>query len=356
MGPRIAVEGEGEGDNISFRVRLPDNILNHVLVISGVNYTSGFPLELARGVPMHLRAKLYESGLRREWWFLAASILRSEAESIDQLLGLIDELEAFLHDSKTPRNLKTAINREEYDMLASCFPDVQSWEEYTEDKTKHLSRNTLNLLKRAIIECHRNFYGEYWKRRGPEIQRLAETLKKTVDIVQPLKALKNLLNMTVEENPIVHPVDVFRCGGGIYGVNPNRILCTSDRWTPALIHLDIAHEYGHILIGQWKMKLSEQIVELARKMEVKRPILLSEVIEEHVVALIQFKLDLKLTGIRRKTHGYMDNFTFKLAEKAWDKTMESEERDFLNYMKTLLNRIPLDKEASKELKSLTTQE
>lgn len=113
MGPRIAVEGEGEGDNISFRVRLPNNILNHVLVISGVNYTSGFPLELARGVPMHLRAKLYESGLRREWWFLAASILRSEAESIDQLLGLIDELEAFLHDSKTPRNLKTAINREE---------------------------------------------------------------------------------------------------------------------------------------------------------------------------------------------------------------------------------------------------
>ena len=64
-------------------------------------------------------------------------------------------------------------------------------------------------------------------------------------------------------------------------------------------------------------------------MEVKRPILLSEVIEEHVVALIQFKLDLKLTGIRRKTHGYMDNFTFKLAEKAWDKTMDSIQNDFI---------------------------
>ena len=66
--------------------------MNHVLVISGINYTGGFPLELARGVNIKTRniktrAKLYSSGLRKERWSVVASVLGSEADNLDELFG-----------------------------------------------------------------------------------------------------------------------------------------------------------------------------------------------------------------------------------------------------------------------------
>ncbi|RLE76420.1 MAG: hypothetical protein DRJ56_04190 [Thermoprotei archaeon] len=39
--PKVSVEGRGRGDRVEFRVRLADNILSHVLVVSELNYTYG---------------------------------------------------------------------------------------------------------------------------------------------------------------------------------------------------------------------------------------------------------------------------------------------------------------------------
>jgi len=37
--PEIEIKGDVIGDKTSFKVRLADNLLNHVLVILGINYT-----------------------------------------------------------------------------------------------------------------------------------------------------------------------------------------------------------------------------------------------------------------------------------------------------------------------------
>jgi len=77
-----------KGNRVHFGVRLACNILNHVLVLLGINYTFGFPLELAREVLLTNPAKLNSSGLTKYGWFLASLILDSKLKDLYKSEGI----------------------------------------------------------------------------------------------------------------------------------------------------------------------------------------------------------------------------------------------------------------------------
>ena len=161
--PEVRVEGERKRDRVSFKVRLSDNILNHILVLSRVNYTFGFPLELAKGVSLNKLAKINSSGLREDWWFLSASILASEVNSLEELLEAIDELEAFIHEGTKPSKLRLALTEEWYEEAAKVYPDASTWEKRLAELRENLDRETLKLLRDSIKECYDTFYAKNWR-------------------------------------------------------------------------------------------------------------------------------------------------------------------------------------------------
>ncbi|RLG70927.1 MAG: hypothetical protein DRO11_05405 [Methanobacteriota archaeon] len=62
--PKVRVEGPVKHDRVSFGVRLPDNILSHVLVLSRLSYTFDFPFELAKDVSLDKLSKMASSRLK----------------------------------------------------------------------------------------------------------------------------------------------------------------------------------------------------------------------------------------------------------------------------------------------------
>ena len=153
-------------------------------------------------------------------------------------------------------------------------------------------------------------------------------------------------------------VDIFRNGGGIYGVPPKRIINISGECAPLLVHLAIAHEAGHLLVSDWRIKLAEEVKELAREMKVNKPLALAGLIEEHVVALLQLKADEHYYGEHRVTHGFMENETFRVAEVVWSKSKEElgTSWDFVKYMRELLKELKRSKRVIKELTKLLNEE
>ena len=361
--PLVGIEGEEKGDRIVFKVRLADNILNHVLVISGINYTVGFPLELARGVDIETRAKLYSSGLREEWWFVAASVLGSEADNLDELLEVLADLEAVIHEGAEPSKVRLATLREELEKIVEAYPEFNAtWDSFLEKRRKRLSRETFRLLEKALRNCYKHFYEMYWegkdlykkywgKGRGEELRELSAKLKKAVDIMQPLKTLEDTVGWRFKADELkVFPVDVFRTGGGIFNTYPDRIVCRASPLAVLGIHLDIAHEAGHLLIHDWKIKYADKVRELAKDIEYSDAFRLAGAIEEHIVALIQFKVDLKYYGEKRITHGFMGNRVFNLADEAWREVEDRHGRlVFDEFIELLLEKLAVDKEAKQTL-------
>ena len=350
--PLVDIEGEEKGDRIVFKVRLADNILNHVLVISGINYTYGFPLEFARGVDIETRAKLYSSGLREEWWFVAASVLSSEADNLDELLEVLADLEAVIHDGAEPSKVRLATLREELEKIVEAYPEFNAtWDSFLEKRRKRLSRETFRLLEKTLRNCYRSFYEKYWERRGKELRKLSVKLKKAVDIMQPLKTLEDTVGRRFKADELkVFPVDVFRTGGGIFNTYPDRIVCRASPLAVLGIHLDIAHEAGHLLIHDWKIKYADKVRELAKDIEYSDAFRLAGAIEEHIVALIQFKVDLKYYGEKRITHGFMGNRVFNLADEAWREVEDRHGRlVFDEFIELFLEKLAVDKEAKQTL-------
>ena len=343
------------GDAIEFEVSLPLNLLNHVLVLAGVNYTYGFYLDLAKGVSLHLLAELSSSGLREAWWNLAASILASDLNTAEDLFDAIDEFAAFLHDGVKPCKLRLWTSEEAFRKLSEAYPEAGSWDSLLADLRNKLSRGTLGLLRRALEECYNSFYAEYWEVRREVLHEISCRLKKAVDVLQPLKKLEEMLGIELRCKPLrAFPVDVFRLGRGIYGVEPNRIVCTSDRRSPLSIHLDVAHEVTHILVGDWKLELADDVRELAGALKVRKSLELARVLEEHVAALMQLKVDEAYIGKRRVTHGYMENETFRVAEEVWDRSRRElgASWTFREFMKELIEELKKSRKAARELAEL----
>lgn len=213
--PSVEVEGEERGDAVEFKVSLPLNLLNHVLVLAGANYTYGFYLDLAKGVSLRLLAELSSSGLREVWWNLAASILASDLDAVEDLLDAVDEFTPFLHDGVKPSRLRLWTSEEAFRRLSEAYPEVGSWDSFLADLRSRLSRSTLSLLRRALEEWYDSFYAEYWEVRGEVLREISRRLKKAVDVLQPLKKLEEMLGIELECKPLrAFPVDVFRLGRG----------------------------------------------------------------------------------------------------------------------------------------------
>ena len=116
------------------------------------------------------------------------------------------------------------------------------------------------------------------------------------------------------------------------------------------IHLDIAHEAGHFLIGDWRIKYADKVRELAKDIEYSDAYELAYIIEEHAVALIQLKVDLKYYGEKRVTHGFMGNRVFNLADEAWREIEDQHGRlVFDEFIELFLERLAVDKEAKQIL-------
>jgi len=361
--PEIDIEGEAKGDRVIFKVRLPDNILNHILVISELNYTFGFPLEFAKGLSLKTRLELNSSKLKYGGWALNASILESEANTIEDLLNLLHEMEIFLHEGTKPNKLKIDFLRSVFEAF-KAYNESLSWSEFLEGIGKSLGKEEFQILRKAIEECYSSFYKEYWQRRRVKLEELSRKMKKTVDILQPLKTLEETIGLKFDKEYLeVYPIDVYRIGGGIYAA-VSRITCGSDPYTVLTIHVDIAHEAGHILMRNWKIEYVDDIRELASSMNfrippttpysyIPSPLMLANTIEEHIAALIQLKVDMKYTGRRRKTHGYIGNPVFKIAEKAWEETERAYTKfNFKDFIERLLEKVNKSDEAKKTLMTL----
>jgi len=359
--PKIKVEGKRKHDRVTFKVRLSDNILNHVLLLSRINFTCGFPLELAKGVSLDKLAKMNSSGLKKEWWFLSASILASEVNDLEELLEAVNELEAFIHEGVKLNKIRLALTEEWYNKLAKVYPDASTWDKRLIELKRNLNKEALQLLKSSIKECYDTFYAKYWKEREKELLKLSMELKKVVDILQPLKQLERITKIKFIHDVLeVFLVDVFRVGGGIYGVPPNRIVHVTGVCAPLFVHLTVAHEAGHLLMlmSDWRVKLAEDVISLAEEINVKRPLSLTYLIEEHVAALLQLKVDEYYYEERRTTHGFMGNEIFKLAEKVWERSKEElgASWDLLKYMRELLEEIKRNEVVAKELVKLLKME
>ena len=216
-------------------------------------------------------------------------------------------------------------------------------------------------MKSSIKECYDTFYAKYWKEREKELLKLSMELKKVVDILQPLKQLERITKIKFAHDVLrVFLVDVFRVGGGIYGVPPNRIVHVTGVCAPLFIHLTVAHEAGHLLMlmSDWRVKLAEEVISLAEEINVKRPLTLAHLIEEHVTALLQLKIDEHYYGERRTTHGYMGNKTFNLAERVWNRSKEElgTSWDLVKYVRELLEEIKRNEAVVKELVKLLKEE
>ena len=361
--PEVNAEGEVKGDRVIFKVRLPDNILNHILVISELNYTSGFPFELAKGLSLRTRLELNSSKLKYGCWALNASILESEANTIEDLLNLLHEMEIFLHEGTKPNKLKTEFLRSVFEEF-KAYDESLSWSEFLEGIGKSLGKKEFQILRKAIMECYSSFYKKYWRKRRVELEELSRRMKKVVDILQPLKTLEETIGLKFDKEYLeVYPIDVYRIGGGIYGAI-SRITCGSDPSIVLTIHVDIAHEAGHIIIGNWKIEYANNIRELANSINfripsitpysyIPSPLMLANTIEEHIVAFIQLKVDMKYTRRRRKTHGYMDNPLFKIVEKTWEETEKAYAKfNFKDFIERLLEKVSKSDEAKRTLMTL----
>jgi len=350
------VDGRETDNRVKFKARLPDNLLCYILAISNVVRTKGFPLELSQGLSFETRAKLFSSKLKRDRWFLLASILRSDLRTIEDLVNALDELESVLHDGVPPHKIRLAITREEFESRFKPYISEFNftWEKYLEEKKKNLSRKTLQILKSAVLECYRRFYQTYWKSRSRTLRYLiCSLLEDAVAVLAPLKRLEALLNAKFTEPFLeVYPIDVFRTGGERYGVYPNRITCRSDPSVALEIYIDVAHEAAHLLVKGWEAKFCDLVSEIALSVNCSSRIQnLLYTIEEHIVAVIQHKVDLLYYGAKRRTHPYMFSTAFILGEKAW---REVEETYYLfkldEFIKLYLEKLKASQKAIEQLR------
>lgn len=349
--PEIEIKGDVIGDQTSFKVRLADNLLNYVLVISGINYTYGFPLDRARGLSLETRLKLYSSGLKKEWWFLAASILASEVDTLDELLDILTELESFLHDGEKSTRIRLAFTEDEYEKIYNVYPEVGTWQQYIDGIKKRLNRDSFRILRNALNECYSEFYKKYWDKRFREMEKLSEKLKKATDILVPIKSLEKITGLQFENETLeIYPIDIFREGGGIYGAYPNRITCCSSECTIVSIYLDIAHEAGHLIIKDWSIVFNEEIRRIASELGYSNAFGLANILEEHIVALIQLKVDMMYIGRKRITHGFMNNQIFKIAEETWNEVEKTYSKfDFNAFIEEFLEKIIKNRSAKEVL-------
>ena len=358
--PKIEVEGDEKGDRICFKARLSDNILNHVLVLAGISYTYGFPLEFAKGVSFDKLAKLNASGLKHFPWFLVNLVLDSEIEGLEGLLDALSEIEEFIHEGSEPSKIRLALveMKKQNEKVWEAYPKIGSWEAFLDELKSKLDRNAFRLLRDSIRECYDTFYANYWEKQEKRLSNLSRRLKKTTDILQPLKKLEDITNAKFPYSILeVFLIDIFRRGGGIYVGSTNRITSTSGECVPLYIHTDIGHEVGHMLMRGWDTDLIEEIEELATKLKTENRFILARLIEEHIAALIQLKLDRYYYGDRRITHSYMENEIFRMAEEIWDKSKQElgSSWSLTNFMRELLDELKESEKAIKELTGLMNE-
>lgn len=324
------------------KTRLSDNLLNHVLLGCGINYTSGYPVDLLRGVSEEHKKRVGESGIGGVWWFICASLLASDVESFDETMRFLVEVKNWIIEGKIG------------DIIVPFIQGFKDYDKYlniiTEDVP--ITPQDFDMLSSVVETCYEDYYSAYWEEICSTLSRRCEALERIENGIGCLDYLEYLTNRRFPTDHLkVFLVDAFRDGGGIYGAYPNRIIMCSGRDTAFVIHVGIAHEGGHLVCRGWESEPeAAEVMQVINRNAGKD---LRKTIEEHAMALIQLKMDEHFIKKRRITHGYMGNRFFKILEDYWDEWICKSDRKMSDFIAKAILEASKDAQTMEEMKKLT---
>ena len=319
---------EGEYDRrITVKVSYIDNLLAHFFVSYRMNYTGGFPVEK---LPRNEHYEKIEA-LQPIWWDVAALVMYVSPNNIDEVERILMAVGDYLINGVENEYVK--IMRKLYGV-------------FDDDKLEVIKKienfeNLWQLLIEAIRKHHEEFYSLYWnyvRGRLEKIARYQETIlngSKIVSVLDELSGIELKAEITAE------PLDVFRFGGGIFGVMTKdlsdvRIGLTSAKQSTLMCIIDATHELGHIYTGELMKSLSN-VEELKKYVyeKTKKKIQSHYVLDEIAVVAFQRIATLKVFGRDIEYHGwYRSKNVEYIVDKAQKTTLEEALQSWIEKVKT----------------------
>jgi len=288
-------EGKYDG-RIAVKVSYIDNLLAHFFVCYRMNYTGGFPVEKL------LRNKHYEKieALQPIWWDISALIMHISPNNIGELERILIAVGDYLINGAENKYVKVIRK------LYGVFDD---------DKMEVIRKienfeNLWQLLIEAIRKHHEEFYSLYWNYIHDRIERIARCQETILNGSKIVNVLDELSGIELKAKITAEPLDVFRLGGGIFGVvtkdlSDIRIGLTATKRSTLMCIIDAVHELGHAYIEKLMKSLSN-VEELEKYVyeKTKKKIQSAYVLDEIAVVALQRLATLKVFGRDIEYHGW----------------------------------------------------
>ncbi len=304
---------EGEYDRrIVVRVSYIDNLLAHFFVSYRMNYTGGFPVEKL------LRNKKYEriEALRPIWWDVSALVMYISPRNINELERILVAVGDFLINGseneyvETMRRLYGVFDEDKLEVINKIENLEGLWE----------------LLMEAIRRHHEDFYSLYWNYIKDHLERIARCQETILNGSGLIDVLNELSGVELKAGITAEPLDVFRLGGGIFGVMTKdlsdiRISLTSTKQSTLTCIIDAIHELGHVYVGEL-LKSLDNFEELEKYVYEKtgKKIQSRYVLDEIAVVAFQRLATLEVFGRDIEYHGW---YRSKNVEYIVDKTQKA---------------------------------
>lgn len=222
------------------RVSYADNLICHFLVSYGLNYRCGYPSNLL----------FYDERFRSVkkltpfWWHIAAAIVGAGVRDFDEMMSLLEEIKRYVVEGgarpHSIARLKGVMEPE----------DVKSIRDVLSDELKECWESLMRALS-----YHHSFYRNHWKRVHQFIREIAMRQERVCNGARVVEFIEEVTGISLPSQIIISTVEVFREGGGIFGVRTkDGSLATitmpcSKKFT--LLCVDtLVHELSHIPVEE----------------------------------------------------------------------------------------------------------
>ena len=330
-----------EGDYIKqivVEVRYVDNLLAHFFVSHGFNYTFGFPED-----KLFRLDDLSGFGILKDlWWHLSSLVMYLEPKTFKDLKRVLWDIYDFLVlDSN---NYIDDARRMLYGVFENGFVN------------KLRSNYDLDALLTRLIDSitrHNEKYREYWRGVENRLREIAMRQEGIINASGLIDIMRDVVGFNKEMEIKGIPFDVFRKGGGLYGVMRRdlsrvSIGLSSSRESTLMCIVEasygLGHPFTHFVLNEFGEEIS-LIVKALEKHVNNYPIGIY-VVSEVVTIAYQITVTKRIFREPIPTHGwhYSKNVAYISRRAEFD--------EFKNVVKAWLERVRKDYEYFYELISL----
>ncbi len=217
---------------------------------------------------------------------------------------------------------------------------------FDEDRLKTIKKiedfeNLWQLLIEAVKKHHEEFYSTYWNYIKDRLEKIARYQETILNGSKIISILDELSGIELKAKIAAEPLDVFRLGGGIFGVMTKdlsdiRISLTSAKSSTLTCIIDVTHELGHVYIEKLTKSLSdvEKLKEYLYE-KTKKKSRSAYVLDEIAVVAFQRLATLKVFGRDIEGHGwYRSKNVEYIVKKAQKTTLKDALQNWIKEIKT----------------------